>query len=836
VLNKIALIKNTSDIKKIITNELTLHLNLKSLKSLEDLLTKCNFTAKQYQTFAEKPPLTLLNYNSRKLLLDLVHDDILPAIVVYYPLEVRQALLDAATKKNVHELLQTHGFEFFQLLEQDPKKAAKFIFKNLTNEPFVEIQLDINDCKLKADKILKEFKSSLSNKSTLALGYASITSGNLLSLMQHKEYIYLEPVKEFIISSDCKYMLSMILPFNDYLQLINKLENDDSITLVAQVFLEYIKNNGDRNFNNLKAVELINKSLKLNLKSIEDVSKQAGDKLKEIMQNVKSDPINFINNSYLELQHKTICENFLPVIASFIISKDKQLNFLSQATNNPQLLNILLLNYEQLKLLTKSQNDFNNLKKVLVSICNKLDKTCTYKESDYINLAEQSNIHAGQLVLELKEIALAQYLATDQCMEFLALFFNEKDLNILQNIFINSPNADENSLQFARVLLSNQIDLKDYASSSDKVLVLLKQNFPELSGIDTISQRLNSFNDFRMSVINNKESHLQEVAITKLVKQELLPLLLHKEFQSFLKQSLSFLNQSDLELILINLNINQPQQKSRQLARFITLVLNKDSKALTEEFLTMQVDEDGKLNFDNTALANTMTLAANVFEELLNCHCYYNQCNNQGRQESAEMPEVVIPNPNILDKLSAHIKQIRVKAINDSFASNSARLIFFTKGISNGLPKASRLAGFSSLATIKRLKRINSQILKPLWWSINLSKVSFWFIKTSNSALNIIKKTFNFFIDILKSLTNFITAIFVNEPAFIISEDDESIDIDYSESSFAYAKILNKLKPLEASDVNVDANNCPNDLVEELEAFIDNNCHEVKAPAPALIF
>ena len=108
---------------------------------------------------------------------------------------------------------------------------------------------------------------------------------------------------------------------------------------------------------------------------------------------------------------------------------------------------------------------------------------------------------------------------------------------------------------------------------------------------------------------------------------------------------------------------------------------------------------------------------AKVFAEILDCHCFYNNHDSHGQQFN-------VPQPKLFNYLSDHIKDTKVNAVQYGFFSNFSRRIFFIQGIRNGLPNASKLACFAGDKTIKRLQRINAHILKPLWWSTNLSSIS----------------------------------------------------------------------------------------------------------------
>ena len=117
-------------------------------------------------------------------------------------------------------------------------------------------------------------------------------------------------------------------------------------------------------------------------------------------------------------------------------------------------------------------------------------------------------------------------------------------------------------------------------------------------------------------------------------------------------------------------------------------------------------------DFEHSPLKKVLDNFAVLAEEVVRCHCYYQQHNEKGMQESDTVT------PGFFRFVSAAIKDIRVPVFDD-FMSHFSRRIFFIQGVRNGLPLAGQVFSDSNKEILETLQSIKNNLLRPLWWSVN---------------------------------------------------------------------------------------------------------------------
>ena len=120
-----------------------------------------------------------------------------------------------------------------------------------------------------------------------------------------------------------------------------------------------------------------------------------------------------------------------------------------------------------------------------------------------------------------------------------------------------------------------------------------------------------------------------------------------------------------------------------------------------------------------------LELLKKVIEEVLDCHCHYNQHDHKGN-------ELDIPVPKLLAKLSPSVSEITIPQGN-SFFSRFSRKIFFIHAVSTSIPKVAEINAEAHKNQRETLERVKSHILSPLWWTNNTSHFKFSIIRASQN-------------------------------------------------------------------------------------------------------
>jgi hypothetical protein len=164
--------------------------------------------------------------------------------------------------------------------------------------------------------------------------------------------------------------------------------------------------------------------------------------------------------------------------------------------------------------------------------------------------------------------------------------------------------------------------------------------------------------------------------------------------------------------------------------------------------------------------------------------------------------------------MTAHIVNRQLKCVdsNYSFFSGFSRKIFFIQAIRNGLPRCAQINGDSNQSQVKVLERVKPHILRPLWWSTNMSNLGYTIVKLGRNITFALTACGFAVLNTLKTVLNLLGGKY-----FTISTRNPTSE-DYNDTAFDMAKKINKLTPFDAS--KVVAKDCLIDTVTEFEASI----------------
>lgn len=314
--------------------------------------------------------------------------------------------------------------------------------------------------------------------------------------------------------------------------------------------------------------------------------------------------------------------------------------------------------------------------------------------------------------------------------------------------------------------------------TQDKLIALLQED-ELLKDIQTFDRRMTSFTDFVKGIINGGFTGLDNKKLSSLIADELAPVFFHPEFYNSLSTLVAFLNEEDCTVLLQAMGKSEPKKHAATIMQFLNSVKARDKEALLKSDAFHDAD----------SIKATVELLGQLIEEVIDCQCYYNQHDTKGEQGRGTYPK-------LHDKLSAELREIRVDA-DYSFLSGFSRKVFFIQAIRNGLPRCAAVNGDSNQSQVKHLERVKTHILRPLWWSTNMSNVGYALVKTGRNVTLALRASGFAILNAFKTVLNFVRA-----GKFTISARNP-ISADYNETAFAMAKTINELTPFDAPKVAV---------------------------------
>ncbi|MDX2347057.1 MAG: hypothetical protein QNK11_09330 [Legionella sp.] len=270
-------------------------------------------------------------------------------------------------------------------------------------------------------------------------------------------------------------------------------------------------------------------------------------------------------------------------------------------------------------------------------------------------------------------------------------------VSILSNVlnFICSTYYLFHSIPAARKLSEYQKDESIEKSDVDKTYIKIIQNtdYKNLIKEVMIAKEFKSWlfkkvNAFQKTVKNNPLEYvnilsqsIHQEKLTPLATEKLTPVLFHPQFLTTLKNSIGFLNQADIALVLEAKGISEHKKAATDIIEFLAMLENQD-KAAFSKWVTLPANK--MPGFNELPLKKTLdNIIADLLEEVVDCNCYYNNHDTKGEYYP-------VAKPALNNKISEGLSRIQVGAPR-TFLSGFSRKLFFIRGTCNGLPIAGQV-------------------------------------------------------------------------------------------------------------------------------------------------
>lgn len=343
------------------------------------------------------------------------------------------------------------------------------------------------------------------------------------------------------------------------------------------------------------------------------------------------------------------------------------------------------------------------------------------------------------------------------------------------------------------------------------------------------------------------EKLLDRKKIAKLTTEKLGPILFHPKFISNIKKLIGFLSEADLQVILrakeaadsereaANLEkeatnpdkkIADPEGAAKQLIQFLSL----SQTEIIEQFLSFKEEES--LDFAKLPIQTIWENLSKVTDEIMDCHCYYNQHDHHGNRIKSKTEKEIwrpvekkSPKPALLKQMSKELRGIKVDA-PDSTLSNLSREMFYVQGLRKGLAEGSKISADSNKHLIRVIERVKYHILRPLWWSVNVSKLSYAIIKAGSNLTYALKARVFEIWNGKKTIGNSIAR---SDLFNIIKRNNDTSN--YNDTAFSYAKKINQLSPLTRQEVAMP--DCPPDTLTHIVKTLSGGPFFVPASSSA---
>ncbi|CEG58446.1 DEAD/DEAH box helicase family protein [Legionella fallonii] len=724
----------------------------------------------------------------------LIQQQLVPVLVNTYPLESRDKLFNEASDLlKIKQLIKEHGKELLAMMQNNKEELPRFIFSKLCSSPLpspIDIPKQIEESKaFFAQKLQEIMQKSIT--SLLARKLFSFTSWSL-----KPEYLYDTAVADLLRSDAFLNTISIMLPYDQWLQLKTKITEDQREMLpVARALIDKAKANGASELSSEDLLELLNKHFDTEYLGSEQALTRTTQSLSGFAAEIAASPLAALDPAVQGKYAQLVSHRLLPILASFINDDVNKEQFLSMSKDDKTLNEFIIRNSNILGTLWEQDNE--QKKQTALTLINQLvPEESKFVLKDIVHPQTKAADSAEILAKEVEKISLTAFFRGSAFSDLMKDVLNTQDFSLLM-AYINVP---EHVALLVDKMLAQGISSLDKQS----IFEIIRTSDPSLSAITPMDERADSLMDYIESQIRQSENALDTTKVIASVANSMTPILFHQRFIAVIDEVIGFLDEQDITVLFEAMNKAKPAEEAKQLLAFIDVIRRQDKEALINQFLVLP--EDVKTDaLEKLPARKMMEQIKDLFEEVLDCHCYYHQQDRKGLEGRDT-------DPKLINRVSEELRDIRIGS-DYNFFSGFSRKIFYIQGIKNGMAAAGQVNADSNQHIVKALQRVNSHILRPLWWGTNVSNFTYSFIKFCRDVVDGIVAGYFAVLNGVKATLNFISGT----NYFNVSSKNLDSE-DYNNTAFDYAAAINELEPLNAEQVK--EHDCHSDVVIELEQFV----------------
>ena len=716
----------------------------------------------QFKIMFEIPDVVLLPENSAqtKLALEsyqldsisqIIQRELLPTMVNLYPLSARESLLAQLTQDNIVHLLKTQQEALETVITtNDAAAIASFFFTSLCANVPDQINLE-QEKKRSASYFIQQTQgwSGATNKVAYAASYvAKSFMGTDFGLLSSR-------VQTLLKSQGFLDSISLLLPYHHWLELKQRFQKDPAqLKILADALIPYIDKPDKLTADLL--LQAINTAFGANYRSTQDYGASIG----AVLSNLGAGKQMLCTTAAQQQRLLSIIhEQCLPLLAAYLCTDELKAQFLQWNWEPQDLCDLFISRFAALQhiaeLSPSAQSDF--VHELIAQLCPGF-----IERTDLIDPKQFGKEQATHCKTFLQHRVKKAFLMSETCKNKLPVFFSEADEQIVQAIL-----NDEEQVDSLANILPDTISEWD----PESLLGHIRTDLPALNEAYFLNERLQQFITEIKDARDLEERALDSEKLVDIAMVLMRPILVHPQFISLIDFGIGSLTEQDLDIIFSARNY--PPGVGHSLLRFRELIKKRDFVAFKKEFMQCPPDQD--YQYEESPLKLVMDHFTVLIDEVMKCHCYYQQHTPKGIQTA------YTPRPAFFTSVSESVQDIRIP-IFDNEISRFARRIFFIQGVRNGLPLAGQVFSDSNTETFNALQNIKHNLLTPLWWSVNVSDFMFdWMIRLQSACLQMTHT--------LQALQIWILGDYENEQASLDEKAD--IEIDFNISAFRAAKTIN---------------------------------------------
>lgn len=727
-----------------------------------------------------------------------VYQKLVPCMINMYPLDDRARLYQQISQESVKNLLVEKGVALAQISELSPEQIAEVLFSELLGKDALPQMIDLKQEIGEAQQgLLKQFDTLKDNAKMTAVrgGFRKLFSPSQWGgVYQNPLYLADKSVQAILRGSYFSRLVSLMLPFDQWERLNKRLQdNHDPLSMnMAHKLLDMQQANEDLSEFDVEALlQLINECSGENY----NLALQQATEAQQEIETCLEEQVNVLHKLSADKKQQLIAllrQNFYPLLALHINNEEGRKAFIAHLPDDNALFAFFIQHQTELGDL---QGEEAMAKQVALGFLQELVPSLALSINEIELPLAQSEKALEQIQQDGKKALIKSYLGSEAFFSLISHVMNATDYHLLRTYLRQEDKLEALANQLQTMLDDREQGVNDDDFVSSVLKLLHKEE--SLANIDLLSNRFDEFKDFLNGLELNDDnfvSVLNRDKLAQLLTEQLAPIIFNKKFVSILDELMGFLSESDLVVMMNALGKPGAKEKAALLFTFMQTLKTQNITDLTSLFLSLPKD---KQLIDDLPFKITIDLVANVLEEILECQCYFNQQDQKGNLNWGDRN-----NSSLAKDISPGLQQSRVD--NEwGFWNSFSRKIFFIQGIRNGLPDSAAVQGEANQERIKRLQAINDNLLRPLWWSTNISKTSLAFVR--------------FFQKVGEGFQQFgasIAALFTGRSSTPLSSYTETS----VEEVFQFAQVMNDLAPM--TEKEVLAPDCPQDKVCNLEANI----------------
>lgn len=788
-------IQNSAELSpEFIFNEFSIFFKKQKIKPVDRVFTSLKHEIDALQEQIQSQLFQSLDGKVVDKLTAVIMNKLLPLLVNHYPLEFREELLaKASNKARLITCLNEHFQELKTLNSSNTSQLAHLIFSNLIDEPLPE-PINVNDEMERTTELVSKELHKIGTKSVSRLLLGKLMTPSSWSL--NEEYLYDRPVANFLSSNEFLDAIALLLPFDQWMNLKRDVQqNYPVMILVARELI-------DRQIGGQQGIptpeemlKLFNKHLKANYQSSIQAGELAVSELNVIVSDLTLNPLNNISKELQEHFVQIGLRHLLPLLAQFIKDDAKKEQFLAVEQNSKRFFDVMVQNQKKLEnLLT---GDDESIKSNALNIINQLVPESSHLVvADIHNPARHAQNSTKLLQKDWVKMTLRSVLKSDQFLDLLKNSFNPQDYELL----MASLSTEEGINALAVQVIPYGIE----SLTKETLLTCIKSINPGLQQIEPLDIRINQFQLFVQDIVDHVGQKLNKNETPGLIMDTMSPILFHPRFIKVIDSITGFLNEADLTVIFNAFKRQHPAEDAKQYLRFLSLIRNQNRVALSKEFMTIP-EESSDFDFEQLPAKQMLDTITDLIEEVLDCHCYYNDQDRKGSIGTGQQPK-------LRAKISNQLADMQISS-DYSLLSGFSRKGFYIHGITQGLSAGGEVSADANKHIAAVLQRVKSHILRPIWWSTNVSQITHGFIKGCRDLLHSLKSAWYSTFNGVKSAFNWMTNSHYFKLAF--QNPDSS---DFNDTAFDFSRRVNMLAPLGSE--HVKEKDCPVDVVTHMEDFV----------------